>query len=629
MNILLVSSNLSLRSSLIHTLEENGYCTSGTHPQIALNFVNFDPYNLILLDVDQAEGDGLSLCHQLRLIGCNEPIILLLSPGSDGAAIAGFRAGANDYLEKPLDFDRFLSLMRMWSHRKPIIGGSSSANNTLQNTLNWGPLCLDLEAARVTLDGQEISLTSTEYKILELFLHNPDRIFSRSTILDRLWDQEAPTERAINTYIKDIRKKLKTAGLTAEILETVYGMGYRLKPFPSLELKLSAIAQRFWEEMPQRLTILEQTATSLRKGKLNAAMHLLAQKEMHQLAGSLATFGYPEGSRLARALDHFLRTDRQWSGDEIQKFEEQLAALKAVLSQSPDQSLEQNLGQSLDPDRSRVPLRSPALNASLSPPLVKEKRTARPTQVLVIDDDVALTQCLVTEAADWGFSLNVVPDLIRARVALKQTLPDVVLLDLSFSETEEDGLSFLADLHDRFPKLPVVIFTGRNSLEDRLTSSRLGAQGFLHKPVTIDQIFQKIQQIVLQAPAPSPKVLIVDDDPNLLDLLTTLLTSCGLTVIPLENPEYFWDVLVESLPDLVLLDVEMPTVNGLELCQVVRQDGEWDNLPLFVVTAHTDPLYLEQAFAAGADDFIPKTMLQTELIPRVLRYFQDFTTILR
>ena len=100
-------------------------------------------------------------------------------------------------------------------------------------------------------------------------------------------------------------------------------------------------------------------------------------------------------------------------------------------------------------------------------------------------------------------------------------------------------------------------------------------------------------------------------------------------MIPLENPEYFWDVLVESLPDLVLLDVEMPTVNGLELCQVVRQDGEWDNLPLFVVTAHTDPLYLEQAFAAGADDFIPKTMLQTELIPRVLRYFQDFTTILR
>ena len=89
-----------------------------------------------------------------------------------------------------------------------------------------------MDSDRVTFGEQLISLTATEYNLLELLRRNPDRIFSRSAILDRLWGfDDAPTDRAINTHIKDIRKKLKAGGLTEEIIETVYGMGYRLKPF--------------------------------------------------------------------------------------------------------------------------------------------------------------------------------------------------------------------------------------------------------------------------------------------------------------------------------------------------------------------------------------------------------------
>jgi DNA-binding response OmpR family regulator len=104
--------------------------------------------------------------------------------------------------------------------------------------------------------------------------------------------------------------------------------------------------------------------------------------------------------------------------------------------------------------------------------------------------------------------------------------------------------------------------------------------------------------------------------------LSAFLTPWGLEVITLSQSQQFWQVLIATSPDLVVLDLEMPIVNGLELCQVVRQDAEWGDLPILVVTAHTEAKFLQQAFAAGADDFITKPVLGPELVTRVLSRIQ-------
>ena len=236
---------------------------------------------------------------------------------------------------------------------------------------------------------------------MELFLRNPDRIFSRSVILDRLWGlADAPTDRAINTYIKDLRKKLKAAGLTEEMIETIYGMGYRLKPSPKRQNiethstaqpqiakdQSSAIAtllKRFQGVCEERLVILEQAQNKLLAQSLETELQQLARQESHKLVGSLGSFGYPEGSKLARSLEYLLMQE-SFTPEDISRFSEFVVRLRQVLKQSP------------------------VTSTMVSPLAVKTYR------VLMIDDDDVLTEQLKTESDSWGFRLKIAPNLAAA-----------------------------------------------------------------------------------------------------------------------------------------------------------------------------------------------------------------------
>jgi CheY-like chemotaxis protein len=112
--------------------------------------------------------------------------------------------------------------------------------------------------------------------------------------------------------------------------------------------------------------------------------------------------------------------------------------------------------------------------------------------------------------------------------------------------------------------------------------------------------------------------MILDDDPLVLESLSDLLQPWGLQVTTLHDSQQFWTVLTDSQPDLLVMDLEMPTFSGIDLCRVVRQDPKWGNLPILVVTAHTDIESIQQVFAAGADDFVGKPVVGPELVTRVI-----------
>ncbi|MGI0483963.1 response regulator [Pantanalinema rosaneae CENA516] len=622
MKILLVEDDTVMSTALAEMLTANHYMINlAVDGQTGLDLASAVDYDLILLNLQIPRLDGISLCRQLRSQGYEKPILLLTSQTTDADIVAGLDAGADDYVIKPYTPEALLAKLRALLRRSAVAGVAKTPASVAQVgdrnsalTLTWGDLCVDLTAGRVTVGEQVIPLTATEYNLLELFLRHPDRIFSRSAILDRLWGfDDAPTERAIVTHVKDVRKKLRAGGLTEDLLETVYGMGYRLKAAPQRvetaikptatvgdrsfqqpksraknTIAINQVLKRFRDSFKAQITILEQAKLALLTNELSPDLQQAAQHEAHKLAGSMASFGYPDGSQLARSLEHLLRFDRRLTAPEIAQFAQLVTALQHELTQSPKR-------------------------AAVSPaPMLQNYR------VLVIDDDTALTKQLQAEAESWGIRLKVAADLATARSRLALASPDIVLLDLSFPRTQEDGLTLLHELSERSPNLPVIIFTGRDSLADRLAVSRLGARQFLHKPATTEQIFQAIAHTLPPPALAEARVLMVDDDATTLAALSSVLTPWGVDVITLTEPQRFWQVLITSAPDLVVLDLEMPLVSGLELCQVVRQDAQWGDLPVLVVTAHTNADALQQAFAAGADDFITKPVLGPELVTRVL-----------
>jgi diguanylate cyclase (GGDEF)-like protein len=145
----------------------------------------------------------------------------------------------------------------------------------------------------------------------------------------------------------------------------------------------------------------------------------------------------------------------------------------------------------------------------------------------------------------------------------------------------------------------------------------MGASSFLTKPVAPEKIWQTISKLVEQNQAAIASILIVDDDVIFLAALRAILEPWGIKVSTLEKPLRFWEVLQATQPDLVILDIEMPQINGIELCQALRSDPDWQELPVLFLTARQDTKTIQQIFEIGGDDYISKPIVGAELIARI------------
>ena len=146
---------------------------------------------------------------------------MLTAKDSSTDKVMGLDAGADDYVVKPFDLRELMARIRALLRR---------GNAILPPVLSWENLRLDPSNCEVTYKEKLLHLTPKEYRILELFLRNSHRVFSRSEIIEHLWSfDELPGEETVKVHIRSLRQKLKLAGAPADVIETVYGLGYRLK----------------------------------------------------------------------------------------------------------------------------------------------------------------------------------------------------------------------------------------------------------------------------------------------------------------------------------------------------------------------------------------------------------------
>jgi diguanylate cyclase (GGDEF)-like protein len=249
--------------------------------------------------------------------------------------------------------------------------------------------------------------------------------------------------------------------------------------------------------------------------------------------------------------------------------------------------------------------------------------------LLIIDADQSFTDSIANAADSWGMRVAIEPDLSKVRQFLNQASPNVVLLDLDGSDHYQAGLNLLTELSQRIPPVPGLVFADQNRLTERLEVVRCGGRIFLQKPILPEQIFEAVTQVLRSSEVVQSKVMVVDDDPKILSILKNLLEPWGLTIIALSDPRQFLETLEGCSPDLLILDIEMPELSGLELCQVVRNDLRWSQLPVLFLTAHTDPNTVSEVFAGGADDFVSKPIVGPELITRILNRLERMKLLRR
>lgn len=334
------------------------------------------------------------------------------------------------------------------------------------------------------------------------------------------------------------------------------------------------------------MRVLEEIEVALQTQELSPKQQEYGREEAHKLVGGLGTFGYPKGSEIARSIEHLLKNNSLLKERQTTRFSQLLADLKQEIALPPTPSNQELCSNSL---------------------------------VLAMVGDAAFTKIRSQEAARWGLRIEVA-DRSTVLHRLTQTTPEVILLALD-GDGADNPLTLLQTLKADYPTIPIVILSGQDSLEERVAVARLGVEQYLSPPVTSTQVFEALIQALPPLPTIEPletKVMVVDDDPVMLDTLAQMLRSQGFEVICLAQPDRFWALFTTTHPAALLLDLEMPTYNGLELCRVVRQDPRYSQLPILVVTAHTDNESMRRAYAVGANDVLGKPVVEAELVTRII-----------
>lgn len=527
MRILLIEDDVVLSNILLQTLKQQHHVVDTAEDGLTgWDYAQEVTYDLILMDVGLPKLDGISLCQRLRSNSCTAPILLITAKDAKTDRIRGLDAGADDYLVKPLDLGEFQARVRALLRR---------AEGSHNPVLAVGALHLNPITCKVTYGDRPLPLTPKEYNLLELFLRNPLRVFSRGNIIEHLWTyDDPPQEESVKAHIKGLRQKLKAAG-AVDWIENVYGLGYRLNPkgedteiqiennaqgnggekgtplslsqpstpvnqsftsaaqSPPVEQQFNQAVDRLWakyeELMSSRMLVLQQMEEELRRENWSEETRQAAIQAAHKLAGVLGMFGREEGTTIARQIEQFLVETIEYLPAQVTQLSRWTEALQAVM-QAPSQPS--------------------------SPP--KSERAIPSPQV---------------------------------------------------------------DRRDRLMQV---------------------------------------------------KVLVVDDDPVFLAALRPMLEPWGMQMTALQEVSQFWQVLNSVSPDLLILDVEMPQQNGIELCEAVRQDAKWQGLPILFLTAHQDLPTIQSVFKAGADDYIVKPVVEAELLTRItsrlerIRLLQTFST---
>ena len=218
MRLLVVEDDKDLNRQIVTALENAGYAVDKAFDgEEGLYLGETEPYDAVILDLGLPKVDGVSVLQGWRRAGKLMPVLILTARDRWSDKVAGFDAGADDYVTKPFHVEELLARVRALLRR---------AAGHATSELVCGPVRLDTRASRVVVDGNPVKLTSHEYRLLAYLMHHQGRVVSRTELVEHLYDQDFDRDsNTIEVFVGRLRKKL-----AVDLIQTVRGLGYLVDP---------------------------------------------------------------------------------------------------------------------------------------------------------------------------------------------------------------------------------------------------------------------------------------------------------------------------------------------------------------------------------------------------------------
>lgn len=362
---------------------------------------------------------------------------------------------------------------------------------------------------------------------------------------------------------------------------------------------LESLQQRFTNHLPTRLQAIRNESIQLKaaaeSGRWPTGEMESLSRLLHDLAGAAGTFGFTQLSVLAIEFGQRLEEYRA-RGDT-----QALASFSAAFDRF-DQGLDDAM-------------------SGESEPLKVGRRTngAGPPLIYIVEDDTTQSVPLAAALEAEGYRVRAFAELDAfMRACDRDEWPSAVIMDMIFPQGDEAGAKAISLLRSDIAQPPAVIFLSvRDDLESRLAAFRAGASRYIVKPADTARLARLLDDLTVRVPAQPYRVLLVDDDAQLLQVMALHLQQAGMTVHPLSDPLQLMAALRSFQPDVVVLDVYMPEATGPELAAVLREQEDFVHLPILFLSAETDISKQLLALNLGGDDFLVKPIRPAHLVAAV------------
>ncbi len=348
---------------------------------------------------------------------------------------------------------------------------------------------------------------------------------------------------------------------------------------------MEALWQRFQAPTLQRVDTLEEAGRAIACASLDEESRRNAEREAHKLAGSVGTFGFSAGSDLARTIEQILAGCGPIPPEEVKLYLECVAML-------------------------RVELEGPGGEGSAS----SDHRTTG--NILVVDATPEFGAGILSAATGAGVSVTLVSSDSAPR-RLMGARPELVIIDAAPRDRWATRIELLRLLAASEPPIPALIIGKEDAGMRWAAVLDRRSTAFLRAPITADEVLTEGLKLLGDLKPDRGRILVVDDDPQVLEVIRTILGREGYDIEDVGDPLQFMQEMENPPPDLLILDLDMPSLSGIELCWLVRGNPTWQGVPIVLLTAHRAAEVVQRVFAAGADDFVLKPLVGPELLTRV------------